>query len=387
MVEHGTENAGVPSSTLGLSTNIQIQSSTITSGSFRWWDGLRGATLRTGACFPMSDLGTAPHRRTDPGLPAFRLSAPEARVFPRAKRKGLPVRPVRAPPEPLGNKVVNGHHAATTRRSTMLQQHPSISLLPSKQRGVSREVPVEPARRAMVLSADGAHSINLLPVLAGLSVTVIDRPYSPGWIDVAAAVDASLVVVLADPVSVSGRAIITDAAEAGLGRLLVVDCGRSPEGVVLALELGADAAFTSREDARAMRATIHAMLRRHGSGPTTPAAAALAPEQLMVGDLVVDLAVYEARVGDEAVPLTRTEFLVLAQLARQPERVLTASEILSNVYDYAFTDYEAQQNLKVYVRRIRRKLEACKHQAVEILNTRSFGYRLAPIGAPGSAAA
>lgn len=269
----------------------------------------------------------------------------------------------------------------------MLQQHPSLNVLPSKQRGVSRVAQVEPARTAMVLSDEGAHSINLLPVLTGLSVTVIDRPYTSRWHEVANVVNPNLVVVLADPTAASGRDIIGDVAEAGFGRVLVVDCGHSPEGNIVALELGADAAFSSREDARAMRATIHALLRRGGSGPSTPALAVEEPEVLTVGELVVDLALYEARVDDEIVPLTRTEFLVLAQLARQPERVLTAAEVLSNVYDYAFSDYEAQQNLKVYVRRIRRKLEACKTQAVEIINSRSFGYRLAPIAVEALAAA
>jgi DNA-binding response OmpR family regulator len=124
-----------------------------------------------------------------------------------------------------------------------------------------------------------------------------------------------------------------------------------------------------------VRATVSALLR--GTGPTNlPAIAPTAPGVLTLAGMTVDLGTFEARDNGELIPLTPTEFRILAHLASTPDMVCSATDVMSAIHDYSYTSTEAQQSVKVYIRRIRRKIEACEHPSVEIVNSRTFGYRL-----------
>ena len=64
-------------------------------------------------------------------------------------------------------------------------------------------------------------------------------------------------------------------------------------------------------------------------------------------------------------------------MARHSGRVLHPHEILNAVTaDYEYLPREAQDVFKVYVRRIRRKLEPVEHEPRYLVTVRGFGYRL-----------
>jgi DNA-binding response OmpR family regulator len=77
------------------------------------------------------------------------------------------------------------------------------------------------------------------------------------------------------------------------------------------------------------------------------------------------------------VPLTGTEFQLLAALARQPGRVFTRSQLLDAVQGDAFESYE--RAIDAHVKNIRRKLEPDPRSPRYLLTVYGVGYRLADV--------
>ena len=75
---------------------------------------------------------------------------------------------------------------------------------------------------------------------------------------------------------------------------------------------------------------------------------------LACGDLALDCDLREARVGEQAVRLTRTEYAILKLLIAKPGRVLTKSAMLECIS--ADTPDCTESSLKVHVSNLRRKL-------------------------------
>jgi two-component system KDP operon response regulator KdpE len=96
----------------------------------------------------------------------------------------------------------------------------------------------------------------------------------------------------------------------------------------------------------------------------------------MVRDLVLDFDRCQAVREEQVIPLTPTEFKILSYLARNAGKVVSPVEILRAVQDYTYSDREAQEIVKVYIRRIRRKIEVEPSEPSYIVNVRGFGYML-----------
>ena len=68
----------------------------------------------------------------------------------------------------------------------------------------------------------------------------------------------------------------------------------------------------------------------------------------------IDNAARRVRVGDEEIPLTMTEFNLIAVLAANPERVLTRAQLRDKVWGYPH-DLD-DHSVDPHVQRLRRKL-------------------------------
>ena len=95
------------------------------------------------------------------------------------------------------------------------------------------------------------------------------------------------------------------------------------------------------------------------------------PEVLQIGDLVVDADAATARRADVALPLTATEFRLLAFLAASRGRTLSKTQILTQVW--GFDDYDPNL-VEVHMSSLRRKMET--HGPRLIHTVRGMGYRL-----------
>jgi two-component system KDP operon response regulator KdpE len=158
--------------------------------------------------------------------------------------------------------------------------------------------------------------------------------------------------------------------------IIVVSARGGERDKVTALHMGADDYMTKPFSIEELLARITATLRR-----TRPAAPTeqQAPPVIVVGDVVIDLALQQVRRAGQPVHLlqhlTPTEFALLRELAVNRGKLLTHAHLLRRVWGHG---YETEtEYLRVYVRRLRAKLEA-DDSAPLILTQPRAGYRLAP---------
>jgi DNA-binding response OmpR family regulator len=141
---------------------------------------------------------------------------------------------------------------------------------------------------------------------------------------------------------------------------------------IVGLELGADDYVTKPFSPREVVARVRAVLRR-GERPRD---AASGPDVLVFGDLTVDRARREVRRGDLALHLTRKEFELLDLLASQPGRTFSRTELLEDVWDFAWDGDSS--TVTVHVRRLREKIEDDPSAPTRLITVWGVGYRFEP---------
>jgi DNA-binding response OmpR family regulator len=96
-----------------------------------------------------------------------------------------------------------------------------------------------------------------------------------------------------------------------------------------------------------------------------------APEQVQIGELVIDETTYTARLSGRALDLTYKEFELLKFLAQHPGRVFTRSHLVQEVWGYDY--FGGSRTVDVHVRRLRAKLGP-EHEML-IGTVRNVGYK------------
>jgi len=131
--------------------------------------------------------------------------------------------------------------------------------------------------------------------------------------------------------------------------------------------LGADDYVTKPFSTRALLARVRAVLRRSDGR-------AVATQLTRLGTLAIDRDRLEARVADAPIPLTATEFALLAALAAAPGRVLSREALIER----AMPESDAlERTVDGHLKNLRRKL--AEHDVDRLVETvRGVGYRLRP---------
>lgn len=154
-------------------------------------------------------------------------------------------------------------------------------------------------------------------------------------------------------------------AEAATSRvpILILTARTDEADKVLGLNIGADDYITKPFGMRELVARVNAVLRRaDGVEARRPA--------FDNGVLVIDPATFSVRFKGGEVKLTRKEFALLSELARNQGRVMTREALLDRVW--GLTYYGDSRTLDVHIRRLRQKLG----DASVIETVTGIGYRL-----------
>lgn len=145
------------------------------------------------------------------------------------------------------------------------------------------------------------------------------------------------------------------------------------EEVVKGLELGADDFVSKPVSPRQLVARIRAVLRR-----ARPPAATEEAFRYDDGSLLIDVAQHQVLLDGEPVELSPTEFRLLVALAEAPGRVHAYGALLGRIWGSEYVD--DIDFLRVYIWRLRKKLEKDLERPARILTERGFGYRFARAG-------
>jgi len=134
------------------------------------------------------------------------------------------------------------------------------------------------------------------------------------------------------------------------------------------LETGADDYMVKPFDVEELVARVRAQLRR-----SQELAGQERADKIALGRIVIDPDSRDAFVDGRNVSLTPKEFEMLELLARRRGRVVSRDEILENLWEDETP--ESDKIVAVYIRRLRKKLEADPDAPEHILTVRGFGYK------------
>jgi DNA-binding response OmpR family regulator len=150
--------------------------------------------------------------------------------------------------------------------------------------------------------------------------------------------------------------------------VIMVTARTDSHDVVAGLEAGADDYVTKPLVAKELSARIRALLRRVEPGNARQSAL------VEVGDLRIDVPGAEVTRDGAVLPLTRTEFKLLAELAGAEGKVLSREQLLSKVWGYGY--FGDSRIVDVHIRRLRLKIEHDPASPKHLVTARGLGYRL-----------
>jgi two-component system, OmpR family, KDP operon response regulator KdpE len=205
--------------------------------------------------------------------------------------------------------------------------------------------------------------------LEGDAARIVEAASGRDGIDAAAAERPSLIVLDLGLPDMQGVDVCREIRRWSAAPIVVLSARHSDREKVALLDAGADDYVTKPFSTVEFQARIRAHLRRLRLTPQTTSAS-----KIQAGAVTIDLVKPALTKNGAGVHLTRTEWDVLRTLIHHAGRTLTHRQLFTAVWGNSYGD--AQQNLRVRIRSLRRKIEEDPVRPRLIVTEPGVGYRI-----------
>jgi two-component system KDP operon response regulator KdpE len=222
---------------------------------------------------------------------------------------------------------------------------------------------------AVLVVDDDPHLLRALRITLqahGYDVTTAEDGHSA----LLAATQQPLALVILDlglP-DMDGTSVIRELRSWSQVPVLVLSARHGSDDKVQALDAGADDYITKPFGLDELLARLRALLRRSADPEHEPV--------VTTDAFTVDLGKRRVTRDGEDVRLTPTEWKMLEVLVRNPEKLITQQQLLSEVWGPAYA--KETNYLRVYMAQLRRKLESDAAAPRHLLTEAGIGYRFQP---------
>ena len=141
---------------------------------------------------------------------------------------------------------------------------------------------------------------------------------------------------------------------------------------ILGLDYGADDYITKPFNVLEVKARIKAVLRRSARQSSAVSEKAVKINELVSGDLLLDVDNRRLYIGEREVNLTSKEFELLELLVRNPGKVYSREKLLSDVWGADFPG--DVRTVDVHIRRLREKIETNPSEPLYVQTKWGIGY-------------
>ena len=203
--------------------------------------------------------------------------------------------------------------------------------------------------------------------LAGHAIHLIDAPTgAAGLIEASTRVPDLILLDLGLP-DMDGVEVCRRLREWTKIPIIILSARGQERDKIEALDAGADDYLTKPFGIGELLARIRVALRHAQRGPGADQPVVVA------GALRVDLAARRVSRGEEEVHLTPNEFKLLAELAKNADRVVTQRQLLKAVWGPGLVEHT--HYLRVYMANLRHKLESEPARPRHLMTEAGVGYR------------
>ena len=219
--------------------------------------------------------------------------------------------------------------------------------------------------QTILIAEDDADIRNLLRLyLESEGYTVLEAPDGRTALDLALsrAPDAAILDVMMP--GMDGYELTRALRRTSDIPLLILSAKSQDNDKILGLNLGADDYIAKPFNPMEVIARLKAHLRRADGARR---------EALTLGELTLDTASMQLYKSGQPVPLTPTEYKILAQLMRSPGRIFTKVQLYEGI---AGEYFESNDNtMMVHISKLREKIEDDPRNPRHIVTIRGLGYK------------